>query len=210
MEINSITPLKGANDISASINKVQQRIKAIQDKFNIKIAGSEDFAQIYDKKIAADNQISNTQSLFTMKNGTDKNQTVDNSGSSSARSTDEISKYITDAAQKYGVDAKLLSAVAETESGYNQDAVSGAGAVGVMQLMPNTAEGLGVTDIHDAKQNIEGGAKYLKQLLNDFNGNVRKAVAAYNAGPQAVKKYNDVPPYAETQNYVSHVLDLYK
>lgn len=209
MKINSITPLKGANDISASINKVQQRIKAIQDKFNIKIAGSEDFAQIYDKKIAADNQISNTQNLFTMKNGTDKNQTVDNSESSSARSTDEISKYITDAAQKYGVDAKLLSAVAETESGYKQDAVSGAGAVGVMQLMPNTAEELGVTDIHDVKQNIEGGAKYLKQLLNDFNGNVRKAVAAYNAGPQAVKKYNDVPPYAETQNYVSHVLDLY-
>lgn len=209
MKINSITPLKGANDISASINKVQQRIKAIQDKFNIKIAGSEDFAQIYDKKIAADNQISNTQNLFTMKNGTDKNQTVDNSESSSARSTDEISKYITDAAQKYGVDAKLLSAVAETESGYKQDSVSGAGAVGVMQLMPNTAEELGVTDIHDVKQNIEGGAKYLKQLLNDFNGNVRKAVAAYNAGPQAVKKYNDVPPYAETQNYVSHVLDLY-
>ena len=100
-------------------------------------------------------------------------------------------------------------AVAETESGGNQSAVSPAGAIGVMQLMPGTAAALGV-DPYDERQNIEGGAKYLHEMLDTFDGDVRKAVAAYNAGPQAVRNYNGVPPYRETQNYVSKVLDLYR
>jgi len=122
----------------------------------------------------------------------------------------DVGGFITKAAQKYGVDPKLVSAVAEAESGYRPDAVSSTGAVGVMQLMPDTAAALGVTNSYDPQQNIDGGTKYLKEMLNDFGGDVRKAVAAYNAGPQAVKKYNGVPPYAETQNYVNKVLDLYQ
>ena len=113
------------------------------------------------------------------------------------------------AAKKYQVDPKLISAVAEAESGGNQSAVSPAGAVGVMQLMPDTAAALGVNP-YDEAQNIEGGAKYLRQMLDNFGGDVRKAVAAYNAGPQAVREYGGVPPYSETQNYVEHVLDLYR
>ncbi len=116
---------------------------------------------------------------------------------------------IQEAAGKYGVDPNLVSAVAEVESGYEQGAISATGAVGVMQLMPETAESLGVNP-YDAAQNIEGGAKYLKQMLDTFGGDVRKAVAAYNAGPEAVREYGGVPPYSETQQYVSSVLDLYR
>ena len=113
------------------------------------------------------------------------------------------------AANKYQVDPKLVSAVAEAESGGNQSAVSPVGAVGVMQLMPDTAAALGVNP-YDKAENIEGGAKYLRQMLDNFGGDVRKAVAAYNAGPQAVREYGGVPPYPETQDYVEHVLDLYR
>ena len=116
---------------------------------------------------------------------------------------------IRQAAGKYGVDPKLVSAVAEVVSGFQQGAVSATGAVGVMQLMPETAESLGVNP-YDAAQNINGGAQYLKQMLDTFDGDVRKAVAAYNAGPEAVKEYGGVPPYSETQQYVSSVLDLYR
>ncbi len=113
------------------------------------------------------------------------------------------------AAQKYQMDPRLVAAVAQTESGGSQDAVSPAGAVGVMQLMPDTAAGLGVNP-YDKAQNIEGGTKYLRQMMDAFGGDVQKAVAAYNAGPQAVKDYNGVPPYRETQDYVNRVLDIYR
>ena len=121
----------------------------------------------------------------------------------------EYAETIRNAAAKYGVDSRLVSAVAEAESGFDQSSVSGAGAIGIMQLMPETASNLGVNP-YDAQQNIEGGAKYLSQMLKTFGGDVRKAVAAYNAGPQAVIDHNGVPPYSETQNYVNTVLDLYR
>ena len=124
-------------------------------------------------------------------------------------SNPELSRTIHAAAAKYAVDPKLISAVAEVESGGNQSAVSPAGAVGVMQLMPETAAGLGVNP-YDMKSNVEGGAKYLREMLDTFDGDVKKAVAAYNAGPNAVKAYGGVPPYAETQNYVNNVLDIYR
>lgn len=121
----------------------------------------------------------------------------------------DTNALIAEAAKKYNVDPRLVAAVAQTESGGNQEAVSSAGAVGVMQLMPETAAALGVNP-YDKQQNIEGGAKYLKQMLDTFNGDVSKAVAAYNAGPQAVKSYNGIPPYKETQNYVNKVIDIYR
>ncbi len=120
-----------------------------------------------------------------------------------------LADLVREASAKFGVDPKLVSAVAEVESGGNQNAVSGAGAVGVMQLMPETAAGLGVNP-YDEKENVEGGAKYIKEMLDTFGGDVKKAVAAYNAGPQAVKDYGGVPPYRETQNYVNKVLDIYQ
>ena len=124
--------------------------------------------------------------------------------------TDDISRIIQFTAKKYGVDERLAMAVAKVESNLAPDVISSAGAVGVMQLMPETAQGLGVRNIKDPRENIDGGVRYLKQLMNTFAGDVTKAVAAYNAGRQAVQKYNGTPPYAETQAYVAKVMAEYK
>jgi soluble lytic murein transglycosylase-like protein len=110
-------------------------------------------------------------------------------------------------ALKYGLQPNLLKSVAKIESNYNAQAISEAGAQGVMQLMPRTAAGLGVKNTLNAVENIEGGAKYLRQLLDRFDNNIHLALAAYNAGPGAVSKYGGIPPYKETQNYVKKVLD---
>ncbi len=112
--------------------------------------------------------------------------------------------YFQAAAETYGVPADLLKAVGRVESNFNAEAVSYCGAQGVMQLMPATARSLGVTDSFDPAQNIMGGAKYLRQMLDRFDGDVSKALAAYNAGPGAVTKYGGPPPY--TQSYVNKVL----
>jgi soluble lytic murein transglycosylase-like protein len=112
---------------------------------------------------------------------------------------------ITAAAQRNGLDPALLAGLIKQESGFNPNAGSSAGAQGLTQLMPGTARGLGVTDLHDPAQSIEGGARYLAQQMKTFNGDVARALAAYNAGPGAVQRYGGVPPYAETQNYVRAV-----
>jgi len=119
-------------------------------------------------------------------------------------------ELIAKAAERHQVDPKLLHAVIQAESAYNANAVSSAGAVGLMQLMPDTARRYGVSDRGDAEQNIDAGTRYLKDLLAMFNADLKLAVAGYNAGEGAVIKYNrTVPPYPETQNYVQQVLSLY-
>lgn len=121
-----------------------------------------------------------------------------------------FSDLIEQTAYKYQVDPKLVHAVIQTESAYNAEAISSAGAVGLMQLMPETARRFGVVDRNDPDQNVEGGTRYLKHLINLFEPNLHLAVAAYNAGENAVMKYNNtIPPYPETQNYVRQVLALY-
>ena len=114
---------------------------------------------------------------------------------------------ITTVAQRYGVDPALALAVAQAESGLNPNAVSSAGAIGLFQLMPATAAGLGV-DPKDPLQNIEGGIKYLSQLLDKYNGDVSLTLAGYNAGPGNVDKYNGIPPFAETENYVAKIMGM--
>jgi Transglycosylase SLT domain/NlpC/P60 family len=130
----------------------------------------------------------------------------DSTGATSARLTGTpYADLFSAASAKYGVDAKLLASVARQESGFNARAVSGAGAQGLMQLMPGTARGLGVTNPFDPAQAIDGAARLLKGLKQEF-GRTDLALAAYNAGPGAVHRYHGIPPYAETRRYVPAVL----
>jgi soluble lytic murein transglycosylase-like protein len=121
----------------------------------------------------------------------------------------EIDSAIDQAAAKHGVDANLVRALVKVESNFNPNAVSNKGAMGLMQLMPRTASGLSVSNPFDPQQNVDAGVRHLKQLLNDFGGDVRLSLAAYNAGEGAVTRNGGVPHYAETQNYVKRITDLY-
>ena len=121
----------------------------------------------------------------------------------------QVLNVVNQISKKYNVDEKLVQALIKQESGFNPKARSKAGAMGLMQLMPSTAKNLGVQDPYNMVQNVEGGVKYLKSMLNKYNGNVILALAAYNAGPNAVDKYSGVPPYKETQNYVKSILANY-
>jgi soluble lytic murein transglycosylase-like protein len=125
------------------------------------------------------------------------------------QSSQNIGTIIKQASQTYGVPEKLIKAVIQAESSGNPDAVSPKGAVGLMQLEPSTAQELGVTDINDPQQNIMGGAKYLSYLIKKYNGDFVLALAAYNAGPNAVDQYGGVPPIEETIDYINRVADIY-
>lgn len=118
----------------------------------------------------------------------------------------ELDALVERNAATWQVDPALVKAVIANESGFDANATSGVGAQGLMQLMPDTAASLGVRDPYDPAQNVAGGTRYLRGLLDRFGGDKRLAIAAYNAGPGAVAKYGDVPPYRETRNYVQNVL----
>jgi hypothetical protein len=118
----------------------------------------------------------------------------------------EIRQSIRNASIKYAISEKLIQSVIQAESSYRPDAVSPAGAQGLMQLMPATASELGVNDPFDVDQNIDGGTRYLKKMMNRFGGDIKLALAAYNAGPGTVQRYNGNVPYRETQSYIQRVL----
>lgn len=121
----------------------------------------------------------------------------------------QLLSMVSQISRKHGVDEKLVKAVIQQESGFNTKATSHCGAMGLMQLMPATAKTLGVNDPYNPVQNVDGGVRHLKWLLSKYNGNIILALAAYNAGSGAVDKYDGVPPYAETQNYVKKILANY-
>lgn len=116
---------------------------------------------------------------------------------------------IVQAGKKYNLDPNLIRAIIQVESGYNPNAVSHAGAQGLMQLMPDTAKEMNVTDVFNPEQNIFGGARYFREMLDRYRGDLVKALAAYNAGPEAVDKARGIPNYTETQLYVPRVLNAY-
>jgi len=171
-----------------------QRISSIESNFNKlfvdktdRAQEAEDFKKILESKL--DNKIA-------------LNCPPDNEG----RGIDDlVRKYAGD----HGLDPDLIRAIIKQESDFNPKATSKCGAMGLMQLMPATAKGLGVVDAYDPEQNIKGGVKYLSDMLNRFNYDTKKALAAYNAGPGAVERYGAIPPYPETQNYVKVVLENY-
>ncbi len=127
----------------------------------------------------------------------------------SSSKNNDLMSFIERTAEAKGIDPNLVKAVIKTESGFQKDAVSPKGAMGLMQLMPSTADLLGVDDPMNPRENVVGGVSYLGDMLKKF-GDTEKALAAYNAGPGAVKKYNGVPPYKETQDYVEKVKKNYK
>ncbi|ESU32646.1 hypothetical protein G3A_10200 [Bacillus sp. 17376] len=126
-----------------------------------------------------------------------------------AKSHADFDGIIDKAASMFNIPAKLIKSVIQKESNFNPNAVSHAGASGLMQLMPGTARGLGVKNVFDPAENILAGSKYLRLMLDKYDNNIELALAAYNAGPGNVDKYGGIPPFKETQNYVRKVTDVF-
>ncbi len=158
------------------------------------------------------NSLFDTPVIYPLKvNGFNSVSIASNGANGGVVNKKRFSSLIEQAAYKHQVDARLVHAVIQTESAYNSTAQSPKGAVGLMQLMPDTAKRFGVLDRSDPDQNLDGGVRYLKHLINLFNPSLELALAAYNAGENAVMRYNNsIPPYPETQNYVKQVLALYR
>lgn len=162
---------------------------------------------IYNNDISTDN-ITNATLRRAIQEVNDATRIYDPEAAKTNKKS-QLLNMINKIANKHGVDEKLVQAVIKQESGFNPKATSRTGAKGLMQLMPSTAKSLGVNDPYNPAQNVEGGVKYLKSMLNKYNGNIILALAAYNAGPGAVDKYDGIPPYKETQNYVKNILANY-
>lgn len=171
------------------------------------VTTTEDFSESLNSATEALNDAQATSNSAAVTNATGSAATVT---STTASVPTDLMSIFQEAAQTYGVDVNLLTAIARQESNFTASATSSSGAMGIMQLMPATAQGLGVNDAYNPYENIMGGAKYISQLLSRYNGDVSLALAAYNAGSGNVAKYGGIPPFAETQNYVSKVLGYYQ
>lgn len=198
--IDTIYPANNPNNMESFENILQSTTKS---NFGSLLLGPQ--AMRVNADIVKNNSQNSLTNTLNELNGVNAANSYSTSGASKAQILSMVSKV----SEKYGVDDKLVKALIKQESGFNPDATSKAGAMGLMQLMPATAKHLGVKDAYNPLQNVEGGVKYLKSMLDKYNGNIILALAAYNAGPGAVDKYSGVPPYQETQNYVKNILANY-
>ena len=181
---------------------LNQRINTIENQLNPKTEEATNMQTFVDALKSSMKE----RNVFRLQNTTlDAPPTIHSSNYSRA----QLGNIISNISAKYNVDEKLVNALIKQESGFNVNAKSKAGAMGLMQLMPATAKSLGVKDPYNPVQNIEGGVKHLSGLLKRYNGNIILALAAYNAGSGAVDKYAGVPPYKETQRYVRAILANY-
>ncbi|MEW5768007.1 MAG: lytic transglycosylase domain-containing protein [bacterium] len=176
-----------------SIQSVLSRIEQIQDRFDSFWANTVSVKQVIKGE---EGEKSSFQKVLK--------EVISGKGAS------DYSSLINTYAQKYNLDSALIEAVINTESDFNPEAVSPKGALGLMQLMPATVRELGVTNPFDPAQNIEGGTRYLRSLLDEFKGDLPLALAAYNAGAKTVKEQGGIPPFKETQDYVKKVLGDYR
>ena len=187
-----------------------RRMQAIESTFNSLSSfgmetpqSSQDFQKILDAKMPEKPKDTPFADKIFSSNLA-SNRTSGSSGNA------DIDSLIEQYSAKNGLDSAFVKAVIKQESGFQPKVTSHCGAMGLMQLMPATASSLGVKDAYDPEQNIAGGTKYLKGLLDRFGGDKSLALAAYNAGPNAVAKYNGIPPYKETQNYVKNIMSMYQ
>lgn len=153
--------------------------------------------------------VNNTAAYSGSSAGISSDTNTYNAAASGLSCSAQLDAIFNEAASKYGVDAKFLKAIAKCESDFSTECTSHSGAMGIMQLMPQTAASLGVTNAYDPYQNIMGGARYISEKLTQYNGDKSLALAAYNAGSGNVAKYGGIPPFKETQNYVAKVMAYY-
>ncbi|MFM9872799.1 MAG: lytic transglycosylase domain-containing protein [Fimbriimonadaceae bacterium] len=207
--------IRGFEGTQSRIQEIKARISQLEGRVQEKTAPkNNDFAATLGGKIGAKpgQSLQRLPGLGFQNTPLDSNAPFDpvamgliNPGAITSAGSD-LKTQAAQIAEKYGVDPALFQALIQQESAFNPNAISSAGAMGLTQLMPKTAKSLGVFNPMNPVENMEGGAKYLAQLMKQFNGDRKLALAAYNAGPGAVTRFGGIPPYKETQNYVNKIL----